>query len=134
MNKICKTITKKQQDFLANLAKLSIEASLGGENTVSFRILFGPCCDSFINDFMIKFGTIHLSEIKCCQYNDAIEFIAEWFPDDILMDISVQLENDFEDFRYRYVEEMPQDSPAYKQLMEDFINAVCSGAEGSDED
>lgn len=43
--------------------------------------------------------------------------------------LSVKMEQDFEKFRYRYVEDMPQKSPAYKQLMEDFINAVCSGTE-----
>lgn len=129
MNCRCKTINKKQQDFLARLAELGIEASLGGKNTLSYHILFRPCCENLDSDFEKVFGTTELSELKACRYNDAVEFIAEWFPDDVLMELSVQMEKDFEKFRYRYVEEMPQDSPAYQQLMEDFINAVCSGAE-----
>lgn len=129
MNCRCKTITRKQQDFLGRLAEIGIEACLGGKNSLSYRILFYPCCENLDSDFEKVFGTTELSELKACRYNDAVEFIAEWFPDDVLMELSVQMEKDFEKFCYRYVEEMPQDCPAYQQLMEDFINAVCSGAE-----
>lgn len=129
MNCRCKTINKKQQDFLERLAEIGIEACLGGKNSLSYRILFYPCCENLDSDFEKVFGTTELSELKACRYNDAVEFIAEWFPDDVLMELSVQMEKDFEKFRYRYVEEMPQDCPAYQQLMEDFINAVCSGTE-----
>jgi len=133
MNCRCKTITRKQ-DFLGRLAEIGIEACLGGKNSLSYRILFYPCCENLDSDFEKVFGTTELSELKACRYNDAVEFIAEWFPDDVLMELSVQMEKDFEKFRYRYVEEMPQGCPAYQQLMEDFINAICSGTERPYED
>lgn len=134
MNCRCKTITRKQQDFLGRLAEIGIEACLGGKNSLSYRILFYPCCENLDSDFEKVFGTTELSELKACRYNDAVEFIAEWFPDDVLMELSVQMEKDFEKFRYRYVEEMPQGCPAYQQLMEDFINAICSDTERPYED
>lgn len=134
MNCRCKTITRKQQDFLGRLAEIGIEACLGGKNSLSYRILFYSCCENLDSDFEKVFGTTELSELKACRYNDAVEFIAEWFPDDVLMELSVQMEKDFEKFRYRYVEEMPQGCPAYQQLMEDFINAICSGTERPYED
>ena len=115
MNCRCKTITRKQQDFLGRLAEIGIEACLGGKNSLSYRILFYPCCENLDSDFEKVFGTTELSELKACRYNDAVEFIAEWFPDDVLMELSVQMEKDFEKFRYRYVEEMPQGCPAYQQ-------------------
>lgn len=129
MNCRCKTINKKKQDYISRLAELTIEASLGGKNTLSYRILFPICCESLDDDFEEVFGTTELSELKTCQYDEALAFIVEWFPPDIVMELSVKMEQDFEKFRYRYVEDMPQDSPAYQQLMEDFINAVCSGTE-----
>ena len=84
------TITKKQVDYLGRLAELTVEAALGGKNSLSYRVLFRSCCDN--------------------------------------------LDDDFEEFRYKFVEDMPKDSPAYQQLMEDFMYAVCSGSERPCED
>lgn len=129
MNCRCKNINKRQQDYLSEIAKLSIESCFGGKYTLSNRIFFRPCCEYLDDEFEEVFGTTDLSEIKTCQYDDALDFIAEWFPPDIVMELSEQMEADFAKYRYRYVEDMPEDSPAYQQLMEDFINAVCSGTE-----
>lgn len=135
MNYRCnQTITKKRQDYLARLAKLSIEAALGGKNSLSYRVLFRSCCDDLDDIFEEVFGTTELSELTACRFNDAVKFLEEWFPSDIIMEISVDIEADFEKYRYRFVEEMPNDSPAYKQLMEDFMYAVCSGSERPCED
>lgn len=134
MNCRCNTINKKKQDFISRLAELNIEESLGGKHSLSYRIFFRSCCDFLDDDFEEAFGTTVLSELKTCQYDDAISFITEWFPPAFVMELSEQMESDFEEFRYRYVEEMPQDSPAYQQLMEDFIYAVCSGTERPYED
>jgi len=128
------TITRKQQDYLARLAELSIEAALGGKNSLSYRVLFRSCCDDLDDNFEEVFGTTELSELRACQFNDAVKFLAEWFPDDIIMEVSSDLETEFEEFRYKFVEDMPKDSPAYQQLMEDFMYAVCSGSERPCED
>lgn len=129
MNCKCTTLTKNQQIFLAKLIELGIEACLGGKYTISYRILSGDCRDNFNNDMTEIFGTADFSELKACQYDAALDFISNWFPDDDIMEMSVEMEDSFTEFRYRYVEEMPQDCPAYQQLMEDFIYAVCSGTE-----
>lgn len=128
------TITKKQVDYLGRLAELTVEAALGGKNSLSYRVLFRSCCDDLDDNFEEVFGTTELSELRACQFNDAVKFLAEWFPDGIIMEVSSDLETEFEEFRYKFVEDMPKDSPAYKQLMEDFMYAVCSGSERPCED
>ena len=95
---------------------------------------FRSCCDDLDDNFEEVFGTTELSELRACQFNDAVKFLAEWFPSDIIMEISVDIEADFEKYRYRFVEEMPKDSTAYKQLLEDVMYAVCSGSERPCED
>lgn len=116
------TITKKQVDYLGRLAELTVEAALGGKHSLSCRDYLG-------DDLEEVFGITELYELRPCQFNEAREFLAEWFPSDIIMEISVDIEADFEKYRYKFVEDMPKDSPAYQQLMEDFIYAVCSGSE-----
>lgn len=134
MNCRCKTINKRQQDYLSKIAELSVESCLGGKHSLSYRIFFHPCCEYLDDEFEEIFGTTELSELKTCQYDEALDFIAEWFPPDVVMELSKQMEADFTKYRYRYVEDMPENSPAYQQLMEDFINAVCSGTERPYED
>lgn len=128
------TITKKQVEYLGRLAELTVEAALGGKNSLSYRVLFRSCCDNLDDDFEEVFGTTELYELRPCQFDKAVAFLAEWFPDDIIMEVSSDLETEFEEFRYRFVEDMPKDSPAYQQLMEDFMYAVCSGSERPCED
>lgn len=123
------TITKKQVDYLKRLAELTVEAALGGKHSLSYRVLFRSCCDNLDDDFEEVFGTTKLYKLRPCQFDKAVAFLAEWFPDDIIMEVSPELEADFEEFRYKFVEDMPKDSPAYQQLMEDFMYAVCSGSE-----
>ena len=123
------TITKKQVDYLKRLAELTVEAALGGKHSLSYRVLFRSCCDNLDDDFEEVFGTTELYELRPCQFNDAREFLADWFPGDVVMEVSSDLETAFEEYRYKFVEDMPKDSPAYQQLMEDFIYAVCSGSE-----
>jgi len=43
-----------------------------------------------------------------------------------------KLRSDFEDaladFIYHFVDDIPKDSTAYKEMREDFINALCTGS------
>jgi len=121
-------------EYLGRLAELTVEAALGGKNSLSYRVLFRSCCDNLDDDFEEVFGTTELYELRPCQFDKAVAFLAEWFPDDIIMEVSSDLETEFEEFRYKFVEDMPMDSPAYQQLMEDFMYAVCSGSERPCED
>ena len=59
------TITKKQVDYLGRLAELTVEAALGGKNSLSYRVLFRSCCDNLDDDFEEVFGTtlMHLYPI-----------------------------------------------------------------------
>jgi len=123
------TITKKQVDYLGRLAELTVEAALGGKHSLSYRVFSCSCRDYLGDDLEKVFGITELYELRPCQFNEAREFLADWFPDDIVMEVSSDLETAFEEFRYKFVEDMPKDSPAYQQLMEDFIYAVCSGSE-----
>ena len=39
-----------------------------------------------------------------------------------------ELEEALADFIYHFADDIPKDSPAYKQIREDFINALCTGS------
>lgn len=60
------TITKKQVDYLGRLAELTVEAALGGKNSLSYRVLFRSCCDNLDDDFEEVFGTTELYELRPC--------------------------------------------------------------------
>ena len=59
-------------------------------------------------------------------------FIVNWIPDDDLFEVSAICEELFGEYIDRFFDELPKNSRAYKQLMEDFINALCTSAKGSD--
>lgn len=131
MSKDKNRITKKQAEHLRNLRRISLESALGGENTVSYLLLADFCKYVMRDEFRTLFGTDKLSKLPSCRYRDAQIFFGEWFPDDRTMEKSVLYEEAFSKFIYRFCEEPDKNSAAYRQLMEDFVYAVCSGTEGS---
>ena len=126
------TINKSQAAVLKALTRISIDEALGGENTVSYELL-SPICAAEMNlDLFAVFGVSKIGNIAAEDYDDAIEFFISWEPSYMVYDVSEELEADFSEFRYRYVDELPPESPAYKQMKEDYINALCSDAERLD--
>ena len=83
-------------------------------------------------DFYDAFDITSFSKLPSCLFDEAVMFIADWFPDDDTMELSIFVEDEFQRFIYRYVDSIPKESPAYQQMMEDFMYAVCSGAKGPD--
>lgn len=127
-----KTINKSQTAVLKALARISIDEALGGENTVSYELLSPICAIELNLEFGYTFGLGKIEEIPAANYDDAIEFFIEWTPSEMIREISEEIEEDFADFRFRYVDELPPESPAYQQMKEDYLNALCSDAEGLD--
>ena len=133
MRKICtNTISKSQQAFLEQLADITIAASLDSPYSISYRMLSDICKKQFDIDFYDAFGITSFSKLPSCLFDEAVMFIADWFPDDDTMELSIFVEDEFQQFIYRYVDNIPKESPAYQQMMEDFMYAVCSGAKGLD--
>ena len=62
-----------------------------------------------------------------------MEFAADWYPSNNITAFSKIAEDAFSEYIDRFFEEMPKDSPAYQQLMEDFLDAVCTSSEGLNE-
>lgn len=131
MSKCNKRITVKQADRLKKLGRESIESALGGMNSISYYLLADYCEYVMLDEFASMFGTRHISKLSVCEYEKAVIFMEEWFPDDKTMEESVLYENAFSKYIYKFCEEPDKNSAAYSQLREDFINAVCSGTKGS---
>lgn len=125
-------INKSQAAVLKALARISIDDVLGGKDTVSFYALSEICAMELSVALNNSFGVRKIEELLYYDFDDAIEFLIEWSPSQAVKDLSDELEEDFADFRYRYVDELPPESPAYQQMKEDYINALCSDAERLD--
>ena len=133
MRKICtNTISKAQQAFLEQLTDITIAAALDSPYSISYRMLSDICKKQFDIDFYDAFDITSFSKLPSCLFDEAVMFIADWFPDDDTMELSIFVEDEFQRFIYRYVDNIPKESPAYQQMMEDFMYAVCSGAKGLD--
>ena len=127
-----KTISKKQAIFLERIEVAGIETALGGKNSISYKMLYDLCDYEFSFDFAAAFDVSSYLELPADRFDEAVVFIAEWLPDDVLFALSDLIEELFSEYIDRFFEDMPKNSPAYQQLMEDFINAVCTSSERSD--
>ena len=127
-----KTINKSQAAVLKALARISIDEALGGENTVSYELLSPICKIEMSFELGYSFGAGKIENIPAADFDDAIDFLLEWEPSVMLREVSDEIEEDFAEFRYRYVDELPPESPAYQQMKEDYLDALCSDAEGLD--
>ena len=127
-----KTINKSQAAVLMALARISIDEALGGENTVSYELLSPICKIEMSLELGYSFGVGKIENIPADDFDDAIDFLLEWEPSVMLREVSDEIEEDFAEFRYRYVDELPPESPAYQQMKEDYLNALCSDAERLD--
>ena len=125
-------INKSQAAVLKALARISIDDVLGGKDTVSFYALSEICAMELSVALNNSFGVRKIEELLYYDFDDAIEFLIEWSPSQAVKDVSDELEEDFADFRYRYVDELPPESPAYQQMKEDYLDALCSDAERLD--
>lgn len=130
MNMKCKPFSKAQCKYVKTLAVTTIEAALGGKYSLSYRMLYEVCKDELLDEIEIEFGTRNVSSLCNCRFNDVVDFIADWFPSDDTMELSCELEDTFAKFIYRIVDDIPKESAAYQEIMEDFINAVCTSSEG----
>lgn len=133
-NKCSKRVTASEVAFLSRLAEITIEACFDGKSSISYRMLADYSKYVMFDEFRENFGTDNFALLPSCRYKEAVEFLAEWFPDDETMEESILFEDAFAKFIYQFCEEPDKDSKAYQQLMEDFINAVCTSSEGSCED
>lgn len=122
-------ISKEMQEFLRKLEQLTVEAALNTKFSISFRLLSATCTNQLRMEFNETFDVSSYAELERADYEEAVNFLADWFPDDEIMASSAALEEGLEDYIYRYVEAIPKESPAYQQMMEDYMYAVCSGSE-----
>ncbi len=127
-----KKINKSQVAVLKALARINIDEALGGTNTVSYELLSPICAVEMNLDLGYIFGVAKIEDIAAADFDEAIEYFIGWEPSEIIKNISDDIEEDFSEFRYRYVDELPPESPAYQQMKEDYLDALCSDAERLD--
>ena len=73
---------------------------------------------------------IAVQESSDKESEEKAEVVSENIKEDV--ECADDIEEDFSEFRYRYVDELPPESPAYQQMKEDYLDALCSDAEGLD--
>lgn len=129
VNHKAKTLTNTQCKYIQSLIDITIESALGGKNSISYRMLYDKCKKGMIDDIECEFGIRNITELCYNLFPCVLNFIASWFPDDETMELSREVEGSFNRYIYKFVDDIPKESPFYKEIMEDYINAVCTNSE-----
>lgn len=130
MYNLCRPISKKECMVIEGITDASIEAILGSKYTISYRMLADTVREELFDKIEEAFGTRKITSICKCRYNEILDFIIEWFPNDDIMKLSCELEEALSNFIYHFADNIPKESSAYQEIMEDFINALCTSSEG----
>ncbi len=128
-----KKISKKQADLLRSMRRICVEDALGGKYSISYKLLSELCELEFDTEFELEFLEDSIAKLDADEFDRAVEFATDWYPSNIVTGFSAIAEDAFREYIDRFFEEMPKDSPAYQQLMEDFLDAVCTSTEGLNE-
>lgn len=75
-------ILKEMQEFLRKLEQLTVKAALDTKFSVSFRLLSATCTNQHRMEFNETFDVSSYAELERADYEEAVNFLAEWFPDD----------------------------------------------------
>lgn len=122
-------LTDKQRDKLERLMTITAETFMGGKDSVAYELL-GSCCREEMEDDLCEYFVIEkLSDIKPYFYGEVVKYLCGWEPSAELMDVSLDVEEGFKNYCYKYIDELPTESEAYKTFKEDYINALCTGSE-----
>jgi len=118
-----------------NIAKImnrtaytTIKNNLGGEHSLSFH-MFADIFDEEINTAVCnKFNVTDTADIPKDSVIEAILFILSIKPSEDIIQSSKEYENEFQEYIYHFVEDMPKDSLAYQQLISDFLSSKSDSA------
>ena len=110
-------------------AYTTIKNNLGGEHSLSFQ-MFADIFDEEINTAVCKkFNVTETADIPKDSVIDAILFVLNIKPSDEIIQSSKEYENEFQEYIYHFVEDMPKDTLAYQQLITDFISSKSDNAD-----
>jgi len=99
----------------------TIKNNLGGENSLSFRLL-SDVFDEEINTAVCnEFDVTDTANIPKDSVIEAILFVLNVKPSEGIIQLSKEHEKEFQEFVYHFVEDMPKDTLAYQQLISDYI-------------
>ncbi|MCI1269585.1 MAG: hypothetical protein LKG21_06770 [Ruminococcus sp.] len=99
----------------------AIKNNLGGENSLSFRLLSDAFSEKINTAVCNEFGVTDTANIPKESVIEAIIFVLSVKPSEDIIQLSKKFENEFQEFIYHFVEDMPKDTPAYQQLINDYI-------------
>jgi len=101
----------------------TIKNNLGGEHSLSFQ-MFADIFDEEINTAVCnKFNVTDTADIPKDSVIEAILFVLNIKPSEDIIQSSKEYENEFQEYIYHFVEDMPKDTLAYQQLIIDFISS-----------
>ena len=107
--------------IIERTAYTTIKNNLGGENSLSFH-MFADVFDEEINTAVCnKFNVTDTADIPKDRVVEAILFVLNIKPSDEIIQSSKKFENEFQEFIYHFVEDMPKETLAYHQLISDYI-------------
>lgn len=100
----------------------AIKKHLGGENSVSFRMLADLYDEELNNALCNKFNVQSDVDIPMEKVIDAVFFILNCKPSKGLAELSEYHEEEFQKYLYRFVENMPKGNIAYQQLINRYMD------------
>ncbi len=110
-------------------AYTTIKNNLRGEHGLSFQ-MFADTFDEEINTAVCnKFNVTETADIPKDSVIDAILFVLNIKPSEDIIQSSKEYENEFQEYIYHFVEDMPKDTLAYQQLITDFISSKSDSAD-----
>ena len=108
-------------EIIDRTAYTTIKNNLGGENSLSFRLL-SDVFDEEINTAVCnEFDVTDTDKIPKDSVIEAILFVLNVKPSEGIIQLSKEHEKEFQEFVYHFVEDMPKDTLAYQQLVSDYI-------------
>ena len=108
-------------EIIDRTAYTTIKNNLGGENSLSFRLL-SDVFDEEINTAVCnEFDVTDTANIPKDSVIEAILFVLNVKPSEGIIQLSKEHEKEFQEFVYHFVEDMPKDTLAYQQLISDYI-------------
>ena len=115
-------------EIIDRTAYTTLKNNLGGEHSLSFH-MFADDFDEEINTAVCnKFNVTDTADIPKDSVIEAILFVLNIKPSEEIIQLSKEFEKEFQEFIYHFVEDMPKDSLAYQQLINDFLTSKSDSA------
>lgn len=115
-------------EIIDRTAYTTIKNNLGGEHSLSFHMFADVFNEEIETAVCNKYNVTDTADIPKDSVIEAILFILSIKPSEEIIQTSKEFENEFQEYIYHFVEDMPKDSLAYQQLISDFLSSKSDSA------